>query len=720
MAPPIRNSKKCQSRRKHSLGKLRRAHPASGATWNVQVVRGKMSSKCLWHACRALILGMFLMLLGGGLATIGYYADHLSVASEVRGNTTFKVKNETKGFHLNNLSYVGPIVMGFGGFIVVAACVMTFEARDSAAKVVPARFKSTGSNSCRSNVKTSNSNSSQSQRRTGNGVLQKTRWDHHLGVFRTSPSEPPPLPPPIDRQALTAALIHFSKTMGTSPNTSPKLRRLSHTGSVPDLANSISGHNLSPSRKPFDPISIHRHNQRILRSMGGHQHQQHNSRHHHSKSRSPRRGGGSLVQRTTRESASSLLHPLALHKLHRHALSVDETGPYFKSHIDGDGSHNGSLLSVTLAMETYENRRDRTKRSDTAKRHVLSRQKPIENDEAHSDRVEYRRRSSTLSDASNSGQWVHRRTSSTSRTLSIDSRNTVQVELHSPDKFKPSPKPSQRILHSGTPSFEKEFRSQISLCSEPGIHRQHSGQSSIDPYVLEETPEAEERENSLPPLSDKLDRKIRPGTLKIKDTTTTNNPKLSQITATKKQLHRSNSSTLHYRPKPKPMTEYEQFYFTSTNGKSNNADEFLQIINERRKILKSESLVESTENQNSLDVKDIKDTILEGGEVKEIGEAGEGVGGGREEGNVIPSEMKAITTTAETLLPLSSHDCISRTDTNCECTSGNSTNNTTVISSTTIALIHEMPIENSEIVQKDTCHTTDEEREKEVEVDDEV
>lgn len=29
----------------------------------------------------------------------------------------------------------------FTGFIIVAACVMTFEARDSAAKVVPARFK---------------------------------------------------------------------------------------------------------------------------------------------------------------------------------------------------------------------------------------------------------------------------------------------------------------------------------------------------------------------------------------------------------------------------------------------------------------------------------------------------------------------------------------------------------------------------------------------------
>lgn len=31
------------------------------------------------------------------------------------------------------------------GFIVVASCVMTFEARDSAAKVVPARFKLSGS-----------------------------------------------------------------------------------------------------------------------------------------------------------------------------------------------------------------------------------------------------------------------------------------------------------------------------------------------------------------------------------------------------------------------------------------------------------------------------------------------------------------------------------------------------------------------------------------------
>lgn len=39
----------------------------------MQVVRGKMSSQCLWHACRALSAGLLLMLLGGAMAVIGLY-----------------------------------------------------------------------------------------------------------------------------------------------------------------------------------------------------------------------------------------------------------------------------------------------------------------------------------------------------------------------------------------------------------------------------------------------------------------------------------------------------------------------------------------------------------------------------------------------------------------------------------------------------------------------
>jgi hypothetical protein len=51
----------------------------------------------------------------GDACVSGYYADQLSEAQEVRGNQTVRVKNESRGFHLNNLSYAGPIVMGVGG-----------------------------------------------------------------------------------------------------------------------------------------------------------------------------------------------------------------------------------------------------------------------------------------------------------------------------------------------------------------------------------------------------------------------------------------------------------------------------------------------------------------------------------------------------------------------------------------------------------------------------
>lgn len=114
-----------------------------------------MTSSCLWHACRALALGLLLMLIGAGMATIGqwnekkkkthtqsrenvkrngmmncdielcsftfpsgllgYYAEHISRPTETH-NSTVRVKPDSKsGIHLHNLSYAGPIVMGCGG-----------------------------------------------------------------------------------------------------------------------------------------------------------------------------------------------------------------------------------------------------------------------------------------------------------------------------------------------------------------------------------------------------------------------------------------------------------------------------------------------------------------------------------------------------------------------------------------------------------------------------
>ncbi|KAK2585892.1 hypothetical protein KPH14_010480 [Odynerus spinipes] len=173
-----------------------------GAHWNVQVVRGKVTTRCLWHACKALGIGLLLMLLGACMATIGYYADQLSVAQEIRGNLTVKVKNESREFHLNNLSYAGPIVMGVGGFIVVAVCVMTFEARDSAAKVVPARF--------RFNQSTLKGTRNQRNRRSTS--CQTTKWDHQYGLFRINRSLSPSAHE-ISRRQLKAELLRFSRDL---------------------------------------------------------------------------------------------------------------------------------------------------------------------------------------------------------------------------------------------------------------------------------------------------------------------------------------------------------------------------------------------------------------------------------------------------------------------------------------------------------------------------
>ncbi|KAJ8678598.1 hypothetical protein QAD02_014385, partial [Eretmocerus hayati] len=185
-------------------GTQRRAY-APGANWNVQVVRSKTTTRCLWHACKALGIGLLLMFLGACMATIGYYADQLSVAQEIRGNLTVRVKDESRGIHLNNLSYAGPIIMGVGGFIVVAACVMTFEARDSAAKVVPARF--------RFNQGSTLKNTKQSQRNNRKSTSSQTsKWDHQLGLFRCNRSPSPSLRDASRRQ-LTAELVQFSKNL---------------------------------------------------------------------------------------------------------------------------------------------------------------------------------------------------------------------------------------------------------------------------------------------------------------------------------------------------------------------------------------------------------------------------------------------------------------------------------------------------------------------------
>lgn len=191
---------------------------------------------------------------------------------------------------------------------------------------------------------------------------------------------------------------------------------LSRSGSVPILSEKarLTSPLLRPSGSPNN-------NRRVSR------HHHHHHKHH-----------GSMLHRSSRE--SSYLHP-GLLRYHRHAISVDETSPLRQL----NNSTHGSQCSVTFdpTPEIIDiapvHKKRLSKRSDTARRHMLARQRQIEKEEqAHnSPKAKERRRSSTMSD--NSILKADQRASIVSRNNSIDSRciqNTSTNDLctRSPEK----------------------------------------------------------------------------------------------------------------------------------------------------------------------------------------------------------------------------------------------------------------------------------------------
>lgn len=88
---------------------------------------------------------------------------------------------------------------------------MTFEARDSAAKVVPARYRFNQA----STLKTTN----KSQRNRKSTSSQTSKWDHQLGLFRTNRSPSPSLRDSARRQQ-TQEFMQFSKTLNEKVVTS--------------------------------------------------------------------------------------------------------------------------------------------------------------------------------------------------------------------------------------------------------------------------------------------------------------------------------------------------------------------------------------------------------------------------------------------------------------------------------------------------------------------
>jgi len=218
--------------------------------------------------------------------------------------------------------------------------------------------------------------------------------------------------------------IPLPPTISASNRFCPQWRRLSGAGSAPDLsgshahANTTNSTNATNHQNPTTTVTTNYYNLLSLNRLSPldwelycshrrhrrhhHRHSHHHHHHHHKSSSSsvrrvrpvrpglgagsqPSGGGGggggggagssssariisnssSLIQRATRE--CSLLQPPAASRVYWQASSFDGGS----NHPPGLGMSSGA-----------EKRSERNKRSDTAKRHVLSRQRPIEQEEA--------------------------------------------------------------------------------------------------------------------------------------------------------------------------------------------------------------------------------------------------------------------------------------------------------------------------------------------------
>ena len=93
--------------------------------------------KCTWHciciAFKALSGGILLLIIGSIMSAAGFAAEANLLAESPKfpnGTLINKDQIETLATY-RNLTYAGPVIMGLGGIVVIAALVLTFEVRDT-------------------------------------------------------------------------------------------------------------------------------------------------------------------------------------------------------------------------------------------------------------------------------------------------------------------------------------------------------------------------------------------------------------------------------------------------------------------------------------------------------------------------------------------------------------------------------------------------------------
>ncbi|XP_018496730.1 ankyrin repeat-containing protein kinase A [Galendromus occidentalis] len=99
-----------------------------------------VSLGCVWKFAKALSPGVLLIAIGTAMCVVGFLAEQLSTSVTIvdgNNNITTITVNRSLEYHLHNLSFAGPAIMGLGGICIVAACVLTFGVKDHHHRVVP-------------------------------------------------------------------------------------------------------------------------------------------------------------------------------------------------------------------------------------------------------------------------------------------------------------------------------------------------------------------------------------------------------------------------------------------------------------------------------------------------------------------------------------------------------------------------------------------------------
>ncbi|CAI2294801.1 unnamed protein product [Caenorhabditis sp. 36 PRJEB53466] len=100
------------------------------------IIKKKADAKTVWAACRAVIFGCIIIVVGLAMTVLGYFDKYFSEKIEIIDGSEHVTYDRMVQYQLKSMQYLGPILMGIGSFILIIACVVTLESRDKHAQII--------------------------------------------------------------------------------------------------------------------------------------------------------------------------------------------------------------------------------------------------------------------------------------------------------------------------------------------------------------------------------------------------------------------------------------------------------------------------------------------------------------------------------------------------------------------------------------------------------